>query len=148
MIVAFTISHFLSLSFLGNWDPKTQDARYSCKLPIKAIRVLAGFDDDELHFSPRVVCEPPEELQQMIWPWIEEELELVFDAIRRDGKERRTAVCVLRFWICLRTIILQDAAAMFVLHPERCDHPVFRLPVFKSSLFSVSNHDMSFFAYC
>lgn len=125
-----------SIYVAGNWDPKTQDARYSCKIPVKAIRVLAGFEEDEWHFNPRVGCEPPDALKKMIWPWIEDELEKVFAA--ENGDDRITAVCTLRFWLNLRTVILQDAAAMFVLHPDRIEHPVFKLPVFRSPLFAVS----------
>lgn len=123
------------IRILGNWDPKTQDSRYSCKLPIKAIRVLAGFEENDWHFNPRTACEPPEELLKLIWPWIEEELEKVFAANRNDGKSRITAVCVLRYWSTLRRIVLQDVAAMFVLHADRLDHPVMKLPVFHDPLF-------------
>ena len=77
----------------------------------------------------------------MIWPWIEDELESVFAAIKEDGKSRITAVCVLRFWTTLRRVILQDAAAMFVLHPDRLEHPVLKLPIFRHPLFLVSRHD-------
>ena len=34
-------------------------------------------------------------------------------------------------------IILQDAAAMFALHPERRTHTVFRLPIFADPEFLV-----------
>lgn len=125
-------------SSVGNWDPKTQDARYSCKLPIKAIRVIAGFEESETHFNPRVGCEPPKQLTDCIFPWIEEELEKIFEKNDDDGGSRLTAVCVLRFWSSLRSIILQDAAAMFVLYPDRCDHPLFRLALFQDPLFAVS----------
>jgi hypothetical protein len=128
----------LTLSVAGNWDPKTQDARYSCKLPLKAIRAIAGFDQEDIHFNPRVACEPRKELSDKVFPWIEGEIEKVFEKNNMDDNNRITAVSVLRFWASLRIIILQDAAAMFVLHPERLDHPFFRLPIFRDPLFLVS----------
>ena len=48
------------------------------------------------------------------------------------------AVCTLRLWEKLRSIILQDAAVLFLLYPARKAHPLFRLPVFCSPEFLVS----------
>ena len=106
LIVVFN-EKVLTLSVAGNWDPKTQDARYSCKLPLKAIRALAGFDQEDIHFNPRVACEPRKELSDMIFPWIEGEIETVFQKNNMDDNNRITVVNVLRFWASL-----QDVAAM------------------------------------
>lgn len=100
---------------------------------------MAGFDQDDIHFNPRVACEPPKELSDKIFPWIEGEIEKVFEKNESDDNNRITAVSVLRFWASLRNIILQDAAAMFVLHPERVDHPFLKLPIFRDPLFLVSS---------
>lgn len=100
--------------------------------------MIAGWLQNDLHFNPRVGCIPCAELEAMIFSFIEEEVERILKKNDEDGKTRITAVTVLRFWASLRRVILQDAAAMFVLHPERVDHPLFRLPVFRHPLFSVS----------
>lgn len=132
---------FLTFSFFvstGNWDPKTQESRYSSKMPTPALRVIAGYEQGERYFLPRSRVEPPQSLQKMIFPFIEEEFENVHAATEDDGKERPTAMCTLRLWLKLRIIILQDAAELWVLYPARKDHPLFRLPVFCSSEFVVS----------
>jgi hypothetical protein len=144
LIVALSLSlSFLtrvSFSFLhiGNWDPKTQDARYSSKMPTPALRVIAGFEQGERYSLPRCRVEPPEVLKKQIFPFIEDELENIRLAVESDKKGRPTAVCTLRLWQRLRSIILQDAAEMFVKCPSRKDHCLFRLPVFQSSDFLVS----------
>ena len=40
---------------LGNWEPSTQEQRYSSRIPTKALRVMAGFKADEPHLNPRYV---------------------------------------------------------------------------------------------
>ncbi len=74
----------------------------------------------------------------MIFEFIEEEMENIESAVLDDGMERPTAVLTLRLWIKLRTIILQDAAEIYVRHPERMDHHMFQMPVFSSEEFKVS----------
>ena len=102
---------------------------------------MAGFGEDEgLHFNPRTACQPPEGLKRKIFPWIEEEIDKVFAKNEIDSNTRITAISTLRFWVNLRTIILQDAAAMIVLHPDRVvDHPFFRLQLFHDEEFKVSS---------
>ena len=82
----------------GNWDPKTQDARYSTKIPLTAIKAMAGFGEDEgLHFNPRTACDPPEEFKRKIFPWIEEELDKVFQKNEIESNTRITAVRTFAF---------------------------------------------------
>lgn len=126
------------IRIMGSWDPKTQDSRYSSKLPVMGLRVMAGFAKDERYFLPRSRVSPPTKLQLMIFPWIEEELSKLREATIADGNERPTAVCTLRFWKALRVIILQDMATMAIHHPGRKSSPLFELPVFKSEEFKVS----------
>jgi hypothetical protein len=45
----------------------------------------------------------------------------------------------ISFMMTLNRVFIQDAAAMLVLHPEKIDHPLFRLEVFRSVEFSVSS---------
>ena len=64
---------------------------------------MAGFDEaDGLHFNPRTACEPPRELSNKIFPWIEDEIEKVFQTNDIDCNTRITAVSVLRLWAKLR----------------------------------------------
>jgi hypothetical protein len=138
LIVVFTFSLFYFSLHTGNWDPKTQESRYSSKMPTPALRVIAGYEQGERYFLPRSRVEPPESLQKMIFPFIEGELENVSAAVEDDGKERPTAMCTLRLWLKLRIIILQDAAEIWVRFPSRKGHSLFRLPVFRSPEFHVS----------
>ena len=41
------------IRLLGNWDAKIQETRYSSKIPVKALRVMAGFGAHERHQNPR-----------------------------------------------------------------------------------------------
>ena len=41
------------IRLLGNWDAKIQETRYSSKIPVKALRIMAGFGADEKHLNPR-----------------------------------------------------------------------------------------------
>lgn len=40
---------------LGNWDPNTQQKFYSSNIPLRAMRVMAGYKESELHLNPRYV---------------------------------------------------------------------------------------------
>lgn len=128
--------HFIY--FLGNWDPSTQEKRYSTKMPLRAMRVLAGFGVADMHWLKRDV-DVPDCLKKQIFPWIEEEVEkLKRYHDQPDTTHRYTACCFLDYLKALRTVILQDAAAMMILHPERAMHRVFDChKVFKSPEFLV-----------
>jgi hypothetical protein len=41
------------IRILGNWDPTTQEQRYSSRIPTKALRVMAGYKEKEPHLNPR-----------------------------------------------------------------------------------------------
>ena len=119
---------------LGNWDPTTQEARYSSKMPMKAIRHMAGFPES-LHWNPRSVVEPPARLVKMCMPFLDDAIAKVDEAVERDKKERFTARYTLRLWKDLCRIALQDAAVIFISHPERTSCPLFQLPVFQDREF-------------
>ncbi len=132
------VSHIVLLSFSGNWDPKTQDARYSAKMSSLALRVIAGFSQEEIYSFHRSHIIPCEYLQALILACVDEEMARIEAASNDDKKERPTATCTLHLWLKLRSIILQDAAELFIKHPSRRDACLFRLPVFQSSAFLVS----------
>lgn len=86
----------------------------------------------------RTRCQPPDELKVMIWPWIEDEISKVVELrSKRDTAANAgvTAHAFLVFLRHLRTVILQDAAAMICTYPERSGHVFFRHEVFDSELF-------------
>ena len=136
------------IKILGNWNPDTQESVYSSKFPVPALRVAAGFDLEKGgHYNPRTKIQPPKELQQLIFPELEQVTSVVNAAIeerlariqrKKKGRARNcttplaTATSFLRLLKKLRRIILQDAAAMMA---EGRDHPLFGMPVFKSTLF-------------
>ena len=52
--------------------------------------------------------------------------------------DHQTAVHFLRFLVALNEIFLQDCAAMRVLHPERCNHPMFtEMTIFNTDEYKV-----------
>lgn len=128
----------LTFVFTGNWDPKIQETRYSTKIPTAALRAIAGFDQKDVHWNPRTSCLPPEELKNRIFPWLEREIRNVQAASSADNRDRATASATLKLWQQLREVILQDAAALLVLHPERKSHMLFRDDVFRDPMFVVS----------
>jgi hypothetical protein len=107
-------------------------------MPIPAIRGMAGYDPSDLHWLPRSQIVPDEDLQQMVFPFIEQVLEELQEATIADDHDRSTAVATMRLWKYLRVVVLQDAAAMLAEHPERGDHRLLHLQVFKSQGFLVS----------
>jgi hypothetical protein len=129
------ISFFI---YTGNWDTKTQEARYSAKIPTVALRVIAGYEQTERYSLPRCRLVPPESLQSQIFPFIEEEMENVRAYEDRKKTSKPTAVTVLKLWKKLRIVILQDAAELWLKFPARKQHPLFKLPVFRCPEFHVS----------
>jgi hypothetical protein len=107
-------------------------------MPTIALRVIAGFLQGERYSLRRGRVKPPPALLKVVFQFIEEEMENIEAAVIDDGIERPTAVLTLRLWIKLRTIILQDAAEIYVRQPDRLDHHMFRMPLFNSEEFKVS----------
>ena len=103
---------------------------------------MAGFMQDEGHWNPRTMVEPPEDLLRMIFPFIEVELSKLVES----DDNHVTAMATLKFWQYLRKVIIQDAAVMFLDHGnDRKHHVLWRLPVFKCDAFKVSVWVLSFF---
>ena len=95
---------------LGNWDPTMQEARYSTKLPLPAMRDMAGFTTaGGMYYNPRSVVKPSHQLM-MKMPFsfvlpICDELEA---QVQGQNGRSYTALCFLRFLKELCTIFLQD----------------------------------------
>lgn len=130
---------------LGNWDPKIQEKAYSIKLPMKTMRRMARYvDGDGMFFSPRTDEKPDDSTLAMVFPWVRDAKSQVEMAIEEDeergrGGRLQTALCFLEMMEYLAEVVLQDAAAMAVLHPQRMRHVMYQLiPVFKTPGFLVS----------
>lgn len=134
---------------LGNWSVSVRDMCYSTKLPMKAMRAAAGFykeSDGQRYYNPRAEVDPPAALENLIFTFAGEALEKVIadhaaNASRKGGNYLGSARCFLEMLLRMRTIILQDAAAMKVLHPEKCEgHMIFSAfpEIFRTQLFIVS----------
>jgi Centromere DNA-binding protein complex CBF3 subunit, domain 2 len=111
---------------MGQWSPSMFDNHYSCKLPLRPIRKLAGFQSDsKLYYNKRAVVEPSESMLRStpMGHWCYDAYSAVIEK-DQDGKHQ-TAQHVLRFLCELNRIFLQDAAAITVLH-DRGDHPIFK----------------------
>lgn len=109
---------------LGNWNIDTQEDRYSAKLPLKAMRIMAGQDPNRgNYFLPRSGLQPPEDLQRQIFPFVEKELE---------STKSPTAKAFLNLFKRLRIVITQDIA---VLKHQGRKHFLFSLPIFETQSF-------------
>lgn len=126
---------------LGNWGIDVYDDRYSTKMPLKAMRVSAGFEPERgCHFNPRAHVDPPEVLTSQVFPGLaaaEQRLvtyeQTTASAPRsRSGVAKLTAQSFIHLLKNLQRVIIQDAALM--IHSGR-KHVVFDLPVFKSQEF-------------
>lgn len=114
---------------LGNWNVDTRRDVYSAKLPMKAMRVMAGHDDQKGSvFVARSLLAPPESLQLQIFPFIEHALH----SIEQVQWNCSTAYCFLQLLKRLRVVILQDAAEMLVKERQ---HIIFSSEVFQSEEF-------------
>jgi hypothetical protein len=90
--------------------------------------MMGGHKDQKgLFFINRAELEPPEGLQKMIFPFIEE-------AQRTINVGNRTASSFLKLLQRLRSVILQDAASFFL--SDRWNHYIFQnLDIFKTDAF-------------
>jgi len=122
---------------LGNWNVDTRREVYSAKLPMKAMRVMAGHNEQKGSvFIARSLLIPPESLQLQIFPFIEEALE----QIKHTPRGCSTAYCFLQLLTRLRVVLLQDVAEM-IIHGRT--HVVFQCSVFQTEEFKRYTEDMS-----
>ena len=123
------------LWFLGNWDPKVQEQRYSTKVPMKIIRSRAGLTKaNGLNYNLRSALAVPTVLKYQVFPWLKEAQES-FIAYKMQSADRFTAKCFFHLMEELQTVVIQDTAAMALQNPELFRHRLFSLPVFLSQDF-------------
>ena len=144
---------------LGNWSATVRDKAYSTKLPLKAMRAAAGFTEAGGMFNcPRAAVEPPEDLQKKLFVFVDEHLQKVDEEITRNGNDKSgcylgAAKSFLEMLVRLRTIILQDMAAM-VVSDEISDenrtrnHPLFCSCHFRHIFQSVEFHVSAVVCFC
>ena len=57
---------------VSNWKTDTQDEFYSSKIPISIMKVMEGSSENhEVQYNPRAVPKPPEQLQRLVFKFIE-----------------------------------------------------------------------------
>lgn len=101
---------------------------YSTASPMASVKVLAGLEPQfELHILKRSSVDPSEDLQRMVFPWINAYLDGKKDFLRTLAAQK--FLVLLKH---LRGVVLQDASILINRYPN---HPVFDLPVFKSQNF-------------
>ncbi|GLB45440.1 hypothetical protein LshimejAT787_2201030 [Lyophyllum shimeji] len=121
---------------LGGWSENGSYRQcYDRALPIDALLGAAMFNahKPETYCLPRDYLEPPAELLSAIFPWIENAEATRVEREEASVKNRDIALrqfLLLLTW--LRTVLLQDAAILFVNNPHAS---IFKYAPFNSSAF-------------
>jgi hypothetical protein len=123
---------------MGQWNCTVYDNSYSSKLPMNAMRNLAGYNTaNGLYFNTRTTVMPSQELCEMT-PLGSFSYGMLRELVDLDlVGTHQTAYETLRFFCDLSVIFLQDAAAMMLLHPERATHQLFNMDCFHSDEYKV-----------
>ena len=92
-----------------------------------------------MYYNPRTMVEVDESLLWLtpVGCWLFDAQVAVASA-NELGAGKFTAMNFLSLMMILNRVFIQDAAVMLVLFPEKIDHPLFWLEVFRSVEFSVS----------
>lgn len=95
---------------IGNWANDVFFNVYNTKLPLAAMRALAGYDTRRGYYkNPRTRFKGDgkyDDLAAQIFPWVESEMD------KLQAGEHQTARCFLQLLLNLRWVILQDCAVM------------------------------------
>ena len=103
---------------MGQWNQSIYKKAYSSKLPMTAIRRLAGFDAaDGMHFNTRTTIEPPEDLIKMTSLGFLS-TNMIEQFTDEEASAHPTAWGVLNWFRELSTILIQDLAALQVQDPD------------------------------
>ena len=104
---------------MGQWNQSIYEKSYSSKLPMAAIRSLAGFDAaNGMHFNTRTQVMPPDDLIEMTFLG-NLSMKMLETMTSEEASEHPTAHGVLCWMKDLALIMIQDLAAMSVLCPNR-----------------------------
>ena len=117
---------------LGGWENSSKDTFYSSGVSITAARAYAEHGDKPgNYYLSREILEPPEELQRMIFPQLEETIERVYSVpVERRDKNAQGFILTLKWW---RVVILQDAVVLSNIFPRSpiWTHHPFTTPLFR-----------------
>lgn len=125
------------ISRAGRWQHDAMTNVYLTALPIKFMRVTAGFSAaGGDYLLPRAGIVPPVPLQFMVWPWVEQwELRFRRRAQKKNWSQGgldqtdQAGHNFIKLLLHLRVVLLQDLA---VLQPAFPDLPLFSDPLFQS----------------
>ena len=93
---------------------------------------MAGFELEDMFFMPRNGIIPPESLQRMIFPFVDETFQVVLP----------TRTNFIKFMKILRIVILQDMAIMLY---DGLNHHLSHLDVFQTAEFKTFASDLDHF---
>ena len=114
----------------GNWKSYTQDECYWDKTTIKITKVMEGdHENHKVHYNPRTLPKPPEQLQRLIFTFIDR-CKISLNAL--DVSDPRPRACdLLDFMERGIIVLLQDATKLINIG---CIHILFDDEVFKNEL--------------
>lgn len=129
----------------GHWTTSALVKYYLSPYPFDYIHFSAGFSPFEPYFIARDI-QPPRELTQLIFPWLEEWIERVEsrpDQNLLDSKERDGVI--LKFFNMLkefRVIIIQDLAVRYEKSPDSMysKHEITSHPAFQAFVEEMKKH--------
>ena len=126
---------------LGNWKPYTQYEFYSAKTPIKIMKVMERASEKyKVHYNPMTVPKPPEEIQRLMFPFIEQ-CNISFNALY--ASHPRPAACALiGFMDRGRKLLLQYVTQLMNIGHT---HILFDNEVFNNELFLNCRETLSTF---
>ena len=101
-----------------------------------------------LHYNPQsafkvemaLLCKTPFKFAFDSW-------DNLLDYVAASDGEGSTALHFCRFMKNLAFVFVQDAAAMWLLHEGRCNHPLFKMDLFQSNEWKV-NFFVYFLFFC
>ena len=127
------------INAMGQWFSGMQKTHYSTHLPFNPMRRLAGYaKSNESYYNKRTVvkCEDKELLMSTPFGFAENALPYIDHLNKHEDAQLYTAYHFLSFMVELNQVLVQDAAAMMVLDPERCEkHPFFKMKWCQSANF-------------
>ncbi|PPQ81245.1 hypothetical protein CVT24_009532 [Panaeolus cyanescens] len=126
-----------SVRILGRWAQSAGSFDvYNRALPTDAMIAAAGFNgrQQDSYYILRDSLDPPEQLINSIFPWIEHEELALATRLETDGLRAKdqTLVHLLRLLRALRRVILQDTAVQYQMYS---DAPIFQYHPFNTSIF-------------
>jgi hypothetical protein len=115
-----------------------------------AIRGAAGYESNNgMYWNPRSTINVNNRNLRRGTPFghLEDAYEFIISYNRDPGNPNKahTAERFLKCMTFFNTVFLQDAAAVLILHPERANHAIFKLPCFGMEEFQVRLRDFPVF---